>query len=164
MSWLKVSIKSSIIKDIDESIDIEEEDDPIQTIIDNDQEMELWDSTLMDGLEDEEEDWEEEDEDLEPTVFEKEFGTETHLTPTIPEPITPPEEITQPEIEEEFIGWEDPYSSYDEHNIIFDIPIIAEAKKRLRKLNINEQFACASSNRLADIYQIDWIVMECSWP
>ncbi len=35
------------------------EDDHIQTIIDNDQEMGLWDSTLMDNLEDEEEDWEE---------------------------------------------------------------------------------------------------------
>jgi hypothetical protein len=33
------------------------EDDHIQTIIDNDQEMGLWDSTLMDNLEDEEEDW-----------------------------------------------------------------------------------------------------------
>jgi hypothetical protein len=39
-------------------------DDPMQTIIDNDQEMELWDTTVGDGLEDEieeSEDWEEED-------------------------------------------------------------------------------------------------------
>ena len=38
----------------------EEENDPIQTIIDNDQEMGLWDTTIADGLEDEEGDEEEE--------------------------------------------------------------------------------------------------------
>ena len=38
----------------------EEENDPMQTIIDNDQEMGLWDTTIADGLEDEE--WDEEEE------------------------------------------------------------------------------------------------------
>jgi len=44
-----------------------EEKDPMQTIIDNDQEMGLWDSTINDGLDEieESENWEEEDEDLE---------------------------------------------------------------------------------------------------
>lgn len=43
----------------------EEEDNPIQTIIDNDQEMGLWDTTVADGLDEieESEDWEEEDEE-----------------------------------------------------------------------------------------------------
>ena len=46
-------------------INKEEENDPIQTIIDNDQEMELWDTTVADGLDEieESEDWEEEDEE-----------------------------------------------------------------------------------------------------
>lgn len=35
-------------------------------------------------------------------------------------------------IDEEYLEWCDPYSNYDEHNIIFDIPRIAEAKRKLR--------------------------------
>lgn len=64
---------------------IAKEEDPIQTIIDNDQEMGLWDNTVADGLDEieESEEWEEEDEDLEniETQFKQEKIDEVQTQP-----------------------------------------------------------------------------------
>ena len=45
------------------------------------------------------------------------------------------------EIDHSLIGWEDPYSSYDSHNIIFDVPKVAEEKRAQRKLHQDDAFA-----------------------
>jgi len=44
------------------------------------------------------------------------------------------------EIDEEMIGWSDPDSDYDAHNIIFDIPQIAEKKSASRELSTDDAF------------------------
>lgn len=45
------------------------------------------------------------------------------------------------EVDHTLIGWADPYSSYDSHNIIFDVPKILKAKMAQRKLDQNDAFA-----------------------
>ena len=75
-----------------EKVVVEEEDDPMQTIIDNDQEMELWDTTVADGLDEieESEEWEEEPEEspmqvfwdpIRKKLFYKELDQETPVEP-----------------------------------------------------------------------------------
>ena len=35
-------------------------------------------------------------------------------------------------IDDGYVGWNDPYKGYDHHNMIFDVPKVAEAKKITR--------------------------------
>lgn len=44
-------------------------------------------------------------------------------------------------IDPELIGWTDPYSSFDSHNLIFDVPKIAIAKQNTRQLDADDNFA-----------------------
>uniref|UniRef100_A0A7S3QEB8 CSC1/OSCA1-like cytosolic domain-containing protein n=1 Tax=Chaetoceros debilis TaxID=122233 RepID=A0A7S3QEB8_9STRA len=44
------------------------------------------------------------------------------------------------EIDDQMIGWSDPDSDYDTHNIIFDIPQIAEKKSASRELSTDDAF------------------------
>lgn len=41
----------------------------------------------------------------------------------------------------ELIGWEDPYSHYDSHNVIFDVKAITKAKQKIREVDVDDAFA-----------------------
>ena len=47
----------------------------------------------------------------------------------------------------DLIGWKDPYTSYDSHNLIYDIPQMAHAKEKFRSLRTDATFA---SNEFVD--------------
>ena len=52
------------------------------------------------------------------------------------------------QVDSELIGWSDAYSTYDAHNIIYDVPKVATAKYQIRDLRTDN--SCVSDNFVDD--------------
>lgn len=56
-------------------------------------------------------------------------------------------------IDQELIGWSTPHGSYDQDNVIFDIPHVAALKNKVRRLDANDDFV--SDHFDDDVVKVD---------